>query len=60
MVFVTRPVCGKEFIQAPENIYKITVHGRVKHLCSWSCLRAHEREKEAGKRVKEAKRNENR
>ena len=48
-------VCGKEFILAPENIYKVRIKGRVRHLCSWGCLRVLEKQKEA----KEVKRGAN-
>lgn len=47
-------VCGKEFIPAPENVYKASIKGKVKHLCSWSCLRKLQREKEAKKKSKGA------
>lgn len=46
-------VCGKEFILAPENIFKVLIEGKVKHLCGWNCLRKLEREKEAKKKPKE-------
>ena len=42
-------VCGTEFTLAPCHIYKATVEGRVKHLCSYGCLRKLQKEKEAKK-----------
>lgn len=53
MRFVDCYVCGKTFILAPKNIYRVTVNGKVKHLCGWNCLRKLEREKEAKKKSKE-------
>lgn len=55
MRFKVCPVCGKEFILAPCNIYKLTIDGKIKHLCSWNCMRKLEREKEANKKPKEEK-----
>lgn len=46
-------VCGKYFIIAPENIYKVTIKGKVMHLCSWSCLVQHRKEREEKKKRKE-------
>lgn len=39
------PVCGKEYVPAPQHVYK------VKHrlVCSWGCLRKAEKEAEARK-----------
>lgn len=37
------PVCGKSFIPAPENVFRTTIRGRVKHLCSWKCFRKQEK-----------------
>lgn len=48
-------VCGKEFILSAENIYKVRIRGRVKHMCSWTCVRSYEKEKEE---IKEALRDE--
>lgn len=53
MIEVDCPVCGKSFIIPPKNTYKIRIEGKVIHLCSWKCLRAVEKEKEAKKRAKE-------
>lgn len=44
----TCPVCGKLFIPAPQHAYSVNVHkknGYTKKvpICSWSCLRAHEK-----------------
>ena len=47
------PICGKEFTLAPCHIYKATVNGRVKPLCSYSCVRKLEKEREAKKKPKE-------
>lgn len=46
-------VCGKIFVLAPENIYKVRIKGRIKHLCGWNCLMKLEREREAEKKSKE-------
>ena len=40
------PVCKKEFIPAPEHIYKI---GRTELVCSWSCVMKWEKERERKK-----------
>ena len=53
MKLVNCPVCGKSFIQAPSNIFKATINGRVKHLCGWNCMRTLEQEKEDKKKSKE-------
>lgn len=50
MEAVKCPVCGKEFIPATENIYKASIKGRTKHLCSWTCYRKIQRAKEAKKK----------
>lgn len=55
MRVVECPVCGQMFMLAPCNIYKVTIKGKVKHLCSYSCMRKLEREKEAKKTPKEVK-----
>ena len=44
------PVCDKEFILAPKNIYKAYIGGKVRNLCGWNCMREAEREQEAKKR----------
>lgn len=46
-------VCEKDIILAPENIYKVVIDGKTKHLCGWGCLRNLERAKEAKKKPKE-------
>ena len=33
------PKCGKKFIKPVENVYNLTVKGRLKHYCSYSCWR---------------------
>lgn len=48
LVEITCPVCGKTFIPAPQHAYSAEIHkknGYVKKvtLCSWSCVRAHEK-----------------
>ena len=40
------PICKKRFIPAPNHIYRINTKGLV---CSWGCVRKHEREKEKRK-----------
>lgn len=37
------PICGKNFIPAPEHIYKIREKGTYKLVCSWGCVRKHEK-----------------
>ena len=39
-------MCGKEFISAPLTIYKEKVEGKVKHFCSYACLRKLDKERE--------------
>lgn len=33
------PKCGKTFIKPVENIYRLTIKGKTKHYCSYSCWR---------------------
>ena len=46
------PVCGKAFLKAPENIYKLTVKGVVTHYCSYTCYRAVQKRQERGKKTR--------
>lgn len=47
------PVCGEEFIPAPEHIYNIKPPNRPRKLvCSYHCMRAWEKEKERKKNAK--------
>lgn len=49
------PICGKEFIPAPQHIYKMKTNGGyTKLLCSYHCMRAYEEkvEKERQKKKK--------
>lgn len=43
------PVCDKEFIPAPYHTYKIGRSKRPRYVCSYSCLRKYQLEKEAKK-----------
>lgn len=48
LIEITCPVCGKLFIPAPQHVYSAEIHkknGYTKEvtLCSWSCVRAHEK-----------------
>lgn len=47
MKLVKCPVCGKNYIPAPLHVYKIK-NGTML-VCSWSCLRAYEKEHEKRK-----------
>ena len=47
------PICGKDFVLAPCNIYKLTVDGKIKNFCGWNCMREQEKENEAKKKPKE-------
>lgn len=41
----TCPVCGKNFICYPkEHVYKRVSSQCIKYFCSWSCLRAYEKD----------------
>lgn len=40
------PVCKKEFIMAPEHIYKIKTKTGEKKVCSWHCVRDWEKQHE--------------
>lgn len=40
----TCPVCGKGFIPAPEHVYKIRKSKHYILVCSWKCVRSHEKE----------------
>ena len=33
----TCPICKKEFIKAPKNIYKLQVNGKTVHYDKYSC-----------------------
>ena len=44
------PVCGKSFILPPENIYKLTVKGKLQHYCSYTCYRKIQVKQEEGKK----------
>lgn len=33
------PVCGKEFIVPPFNVYKLHIKGIMHHYCSYTCFR---------------------
>lgn len=46
-------VCEKEFIPAPEHLYKVKVKGRVKRVCSWGCMRKYEKAHEKKKDYEE-------
>lgn len=37
--YIKCPVCKKHFIKPPENVYKITVGGKQRHYCSYTCWR---------------------
>ena len=37
------PVCGKSFVPAPQHVYKIHVGDNDRKVCSWTCVRTHER-----------------
>lgn len=39
------PVCGRRFIPAPEHLYKIYENGVYSRVCSWTCMRKHEKKK---------------
>ena len=32
------PICGKKFIPAPEHVYRRTVKGKMRYLCSYHCM----------------------
>lgn len=38
------PVCGKNFIPAPEHVYRIRKNKNYVLVCSWRCVRSHEKE----------------
>jgi hypothetical protein len=40
------PICGKEFIVAPYNVYKLTVDDRIYNYCGYTCFRVAQREEE--------------
>lgn len=47
------PVCGKDFaIYSVNHVYKIRKPGAIKteYVCSWSCMRKYERERQTPKR----------
>lgn len=46
------PICGKEFIPAPENIYKVIMGARTEHFCSWGCYRIVQKQREAEKKAR--------
>lgn len=52
------PICGKTFVPAPQHIYKFTDKGRIKSVCSWGCMRAHEKKIEQEKEEQKKKRKE--
>lgn len=35
--FTKCSICDKEFIEAPESIYRMSVKGKSLHACSYSC-----------------------
>lgn len=37
MDIITCPVCGKDFIKAPKNTYKIKINGKTVHIDKYSC-----------------------
>lgn len=50
------PVCGKEFIPAPDHTYKARFGKDLKMVCRWSCMvkaqREHEKSLKQVRRVK--------
>ena len=46
------PVCGKEFIMPPENVYKLVVKGKVVHYCSYTCFRVIQKRLESRKKYR--------
>ena len=44
------PVCGKVFIVAPENIYKLEIDKKKQDLCSYTCYRVIQKRQERKKR----------
>lgn len=55
------PVCGREYVPAPEHSYKVYLEckkgtGHYKTpVCSYGCMRKHQREKEEKKRARKCK-----
>lgn len=55
------PICGKNFIPAPEHYWQIGNYGletRGVYVCSYSCMRKWEKEQEAKIKSKQRKREE--
>lgn len=48
------PVCGKLFVPAPMHVYKVGGLKRGNLVCSWGCVRASEKAKEAKKKGSKA------
>lgn len=42
---VVCPVCGKSFIPAPKNIYKIKEDGKLLQICNYTCFKVAEERK---------------
>lgn len=46
------PVCGKEFLLPPENIYRLKVKRKYVDYCSYTCFRVIQKEQEQERRKK--------
>lgn len=46
------PVCGKEFLVAPENVYRLLIKGNQIDYCSYTCYRVVQKEIESGRKYK--------
>ena len=46
----TCPVCGKKYIRPPQSVYKIYNGKNNVGVCSWGCVRKHEKRKEVKKK----------
>lgn len=46
------PVCKKLFVKPPETVYKLTVNGRKKVYCSYTCFRVDQKKIEAGRKYR--------
>lgn len=39
------PICGKKFIPAAEHVYRRTVKGKMRYLCSYHCMLEYDKNK---------------
>lgn len=42
---VNCPICGKRFIPAPEHVFRRTVNGKLRYICSYHCTMIYDKNK---------------